>query len=206
MLRDSAAAYGLQSIALRYFNAAGSMPDGSLGERHDPETHLIPLVIDAALGHRPSIKIFGDNYDTPDGTCIRDYIHVCDLADAHLKALDHLFALNKQAQSAGTVTDNPGAQNETAGFQTGFYDAFNLGNNQGFSVKEVIDTVKQVTGIDFKIEHAPRRAGDPAFLVADASKAANILGWTPRYPALRDMVQHAYEYRREYRRNLFAKN
>jgi UDP-glucose 4-epimerase len=182
MLRDGANAYGLQAIALRYFNAAGSAPDGSLGERHDPETHLIPLVLDAAMGRRPSIKIFGDDYETPDGTCVRDYIHVCDLADAHVKALDHLFALDNQKTLEEDQTNN------------GFYDAFNLGNGQGFSVREVIDTVKNVTSVDFNVENAPRRAGDPAFLVADACKAENILSWKPSYPDLEDMVRHAYQF------------
>ena len=187
MLRDAAGAYGMQSIALRYFNAAGSDPAGNLGERHKPETHLIPLVLDAALGRRDSIKIFGDDYDTQDGTCIRDYIHVCDLADAHVKALDHLFALDQDSADQSTIDQST----------SGFYDAFNLGNGQGFSVKQVIDTVKDVTGVDFKVENAPRRAGDPAFLVADAKRASETLGWTPNFPDLRDMVEHAYNFRRK---------
>ncbi|UTW56259.1 UDP-glucose 4-epimerase GalE [Kordiimonas sp. SCSIO 12610] len=191
MLRDGAAAYGLKSIALRYFNAAGSAPDGGIGERHDPETHLIPLVLDAAMGVRPSIKIFGNDYDTPDGTCIRDYIHVCDLADAHVRALDHLFALDTGELDTG----NSASDTET---NTGFYDAFNLGNGKGFSVRQVIDTVKEVTGTDFTVENAPRRAGDPAFLVADATKARNALNWRPQYSDLADMVRHAYAFRRRH--------
>lgn len=173
MLRDCAAANGLQAIALRYFNAAGCDPQGRIGERHDPETHLIPLVLQAAAGIRPSIAIFGTDYDTPDGTCIRDYIHVCDLADAHVAALDHLRGLNS--------TD-------------GFYDAFNLGNGQGFSVREVIDAAKRVTGIDFDVVEQDRRPGDPARLVADAAKASDTLGWRPRLAALDDMVAHAWHY------------
>nr|MBX2824573.1 UDP-glucose 4-epimerase GalE [Gammaproteobacteria bacterium] len=140
MLRDCAAANRLQAVCLRYFNAAGSDPEGRLGERHDPETHLIPLVLQAAAGQRPSIAIFGTDYDTPDGTCIRDYIHVTDLANAHVMALEHLREL---------------------GADDGLYDAFNLGNGHGYSVRQVIETVKKVTGIDFPVIEQARRPGDP---------------------------------------------
>jgi len=178
MLRDTAAAEGLQAIALRYFNAAGADAEGRLGERHDPETHLIPLVLQAASGKRPAISIFGTDYDTPDGTCIRDYIHVSDLAAAHVKALQHLFDMD----------DSNGLS------EAGFYDAFNLGNGQGFSVREVVNAAKQVTGIDFAVKEEARRPGDPATLVADASKAHDTLGWMPETPALDDMVAHAWRF------------
>jgi len=143
-------------VSLRYFNAAGCDFDGEIGELHDPETHLIPLILDAAIGKRDSISIFGDDYDTPDGTCIRDYIHVNDLADAHIKAYEFLCRENQS-------------------------DVFNLGNGQGYSVREVIDMCKKVTGRDFEVEIAPRREGDPARLIADSTKIQNKLGWTPQY-------------------------
>jgi len=174
MLRDCAFAYGLQAIALRYFNAAGSDPAGRFGERHDPESHLIPLVLQAASGKRESIKIFGTDYPTPDGTCIRDYIHVSDLSDAHVKALEHIFALPEK--------------------DIGFYDAFNLGTGNGFSVREVIETAKEVTGIDFSVMEENRRPGDPAVLVANSDKAQKTFKWQPQYPDLAQMVSHAWAY------------
>ncbi|MCA9321714.1 MAG: UDP-glucose 4-epimerase GalE, partial [Planctomycetes bacterium] len=149
ILRDYAAAYGLKYVALRYFNAAGAAEGGDIGEDHDPETHLIPLVIKAALGQRPDIKIFGDDYPTPDGTCIRDYIHILDLADAHIRGLEYL---EKGGESS----------------------SFNLGNGTGYSVKEVIDTVERVTGKTIARESVARRPGDPAVLVADYARAANV--------------------------------
>lgn len=178
MLRDSASADGLQAVALRYFNAAGADPDGRLGERHDPETHLIPLVLQAAAGIRPSISMFGTDYPTPDGTCVRDYIHVADLASAHVAALDHLFSLDDSAQTP----------------KAGFYDAFNLGNGTGFSVREVVDACRTVTGRDFPVKEEARRAGDPAVLVADATRARDVLGWQPAYPSLHDIVSHAWRF------------
>lgn len=145
----------MRSVILRYFNASGADVDGELGEDHDPETHLVPLVIGAALGHYPPIKIFGDDYPTPDGTAIRDYVHVSDLAEAHVKAVRHLLEGKESL-------------------------AMNLGSGRGSSVQEVIQTVERVTGHSVPFEFAPRRAGDPATLIADSSKAFEKLGWKPR--------------------------
>jgi len=171
MLADYDAAYGLRSVALRYFNAAGADPEGELGERHDPETHLIPLVLQAAAGRRPAIRVFGTDYDTPDGTCIRDYIHVQDLCGAHLAALERLAA---GAPSA----------------------AYNLGNGQGFSVREVIAAAERVIGRSIPVEFAPRRPGDPARLVADSRAARAALAWTPAHPDLDTIVAHAWQWER----------
>jgi UDP-glucose 4-epimerase len=173
MLEDFDRAYGLKSVCLRYFNAAGADPDGQLGERHEPETHLIPLILQAASGRRPTITVFGRDYDTPDGTCIRDYIHVADLAQAHARAMDYLI-------EGGPST------------------AFNLGNGQGFSVQEVIDTACRVTDRAIAVSEAPRRAGDPPRLVADASRARNLLGWQPRFAALEQIVAHAWAWEQKY--------
>lgn len=166
ILRDYDRAYGLKSVSLRYFNACGADPEGKLGERHDPETHLIPLALQSVSGRRESLTVFGRDYDTPDGTCIRDYVHVCDLCDAHLLALEYL-------------------QDGKASY------AFNLGNGDGFSVQQVIDTVSIVTGQRVPVIDGPRRLGDPARLVADASKAKKSLGWKPRYSDLDVIVSHA---------------
>ncbi len=166
LLPDYDRAYGLRSVCLRYFNAAGAQPDASLGERHEPETHLIPLAIRAALGQGPALQVFGDDYPTPDGTCVRDYVHVCDLADAHERALRYLEA-------------------------GGPSSAFNLGNGQGFSVRQVLSAVAQALGRPVPHQWAPRRAGDPPRLVADASRAAQALGWQPQRPALADIVGDA---------------
>ena len=171
MLPDYERAYGLQWVALRYFNAAGAHPDGSIGERHEPETHLIPLALRAASGRIPRLTVFGTDYPTPDGTCIRDYVHVMDLAEAHLLALQYL--------------ENGGESR-----------AFNLGNGGGFSVKQVIGSVERVTGRKVPVEYGPRRAGDPAVLVADASAAREILGWKPRYADLDTIVEHAWAWER----------
>ena len=168
-MRDYASAYGLRGVALRYFNAAGADTDGDIGEDHDPETHLIPLVLQAASGRRPHITVFGDDYDTPDGTCIRDYIHVTDLADAHLRALDHLGA-------------NEG------------FDAFNLGNGNGFSVSEVIDAAERIVGREIPRLMGERRAGDPPRLVGDAARARSILGWNPRYDDLETILDTAWRW------------
>lgn len=173
MLEDFDRAYGLKSVCLRYFNAAGADPGGLLGERHEPETHLIPLILQAAAGRRPAITVFGRDYDTPDGTCIRDYIHVADLVQAHALAVDYLLA---------------GGQSS----------AFNLGNGQGFSVQEVIDTARRVTGRAITVRDAPRRAGDPPRLVADARRASKVLGWQPRFASIEQIVRHAWAWEQHY--------
>lgn len=173
VLEDFDRAYGLKSVCLRYFNAAGADPSGLLGERHDPETHLIPLVLQAAAGRREAITVFGRDYDTPDGTCIRDYIHVSDLIDAHQLALDYLW-------------------------QAGESTALNLGNGNGFSVQEVIDTAKRVTGREITVVDAPRRAGDPPQLVADSSLARQVLGWQPRFSDLETIVAHAWSWEQKW--------
>jgi UDP-glucose 4-epimerase len=165
--------HGLRSAALRYFNVAGAPegPDGvTRGESHDPETHLIPLVLDVALGRRPSIRVFGDDYPTPDGTCIRDYIHVADLAEAHLLALGAL-----ESERAATKRM-----------------ILNLGNGQGFSVREVIESARRVTGCAIPAEVHPRRPGDPAKLVASSEKAIRELGWKPKYTQLDDIIRTAW--------------
>jgi UDP-glucose 4-epimerase len=169
ILQDYDQAYGLKSIIFRYFNAAGADPDGLLGEDHNPETHLIPLVLQTASGQRDSVSIFGTDYDTPDGTCIRDYIHVTDLAEAHVLGLEYLW------------------QNQTS-------EIFNLGNGSGFSVKEVVDTVKQVTGKEVAVVECPRRPGDPSTLIGGAAKAREVLHWQPKYPQLQSIIQHAWNW------------
>jgi len=169
LLEDYDRAYGLKATCLRYFNAAGCDPAGDLGERHDPETHLIPLVLQAVAGQRDAITVFGTDYPTPDGSCIRDYIHVQDLCDAHLKALEWMMS------------------SDTSG-------RFNLGNGNGFSVLEVIEAARRVTGRDVPLTIGPRRAGDPARLVADASLARATLHWQPRFTELGTMVEHAWSW------------
>lgn len=173
ILQDFENAYGLRSVCLRYFNAAGADPEGELGERHQPETHLIPLVLQAVAGRRSDITVFGRDYDTPDGTCIRDYIHVVDLVKAHGLALGYL-------NGGGAST------------------ALNLGTGQGHSVQEVIDAARSVTGCDIPVRDAPRRAGDPPRLVADASLAKAVLGWTPQYSDLETMIQHAWAWEQKW--------
>ena len=172
IFQDYLKAYGLQYVVLRYFNAAGADPDGEIGESHNPETHIIPLVLDAASGKRSDIKVFGTDYDTPDGSCIRDYIHVYDLATAHLLALHHLEA-GKESQF------------------------FNLGNEKGTSVLEVVNSVKQVTGRDFKVTLTDRRPGDPAKLVGSSQRAQKILGWKPIYGDIDVIVKHAWKWHEE---------
>ena len=169
MLRWYGECHGLRWMALRYFNAAGADPDAEIGEDHDPESHLIPLVIGATLGTRPPVKVFGTDYPTPDGTAVRDYIHVVDLADAHLRAIERL--------GGGTSSQ-----------------AINLGTGVGQSVQQVIDTVGRVSGRPVPFDRAPRRAGDPPELVADPTRARDVLGWTPRYADLPSMVQHAWNW------------
>lgn len=162
----------LGGVSLRYFNVAGASarPGSWLGERHDPETHLIPLVLQVALGQRASVQLFGEDYPTPDGTCVRDYIHVDDLAHAHLLALEAT--------------------------RVGEHAIYNLGNGSGFSVREVVEVAREVTGHRIPAESAPRREGDPAVLVASSKRAREELGWTPRRPSLRDMVSDAWEFMR----------
>jgi UDP-glucose 4-epimerase len=173
ILEDFDHAYGLKSVCLRYFNAAGADPQAQIGECHEPETHLIPLILQAAAGRRAAITVFGRDYSTPDGTCIRDYVHVADLVSAHSLAVDYLLAGGASA-------------------------AFNLGNGLGFSVQEVIDTARAVTGRTITVSDAPRRAGDPPRLVADASKAKAILGWQPQFAALEQIVSHAWNWEQKY--------
>lgn len=169
ILVDYDVAYGIRHVALRYFNAAGAHVSGEIGEDHTPETHLIPIIMEVALGKRDKIKIFGTNYPTPDGTCIRDYIHVTDLAKAHILALDWLI--------------NGGPSR-----------AYNLGNEKGFSVLEVIETVERITGIKIPREETSRRLGDPAVLIASSKKITDELGWIPRYTTLDDMVKTAWNW------------
>lgn len=169
MLKWYGKAYGIRSISLRYFNAAGADPDGELGEDHDPEQHLIPVVLQTALGKRDKVQVFGTDWDTPDGTCIRDYIHVTDLADAHLRALN---ALRNGAEVL----------------------AYNLGNQEGFSVTEVIQACERVVGKAIPCEAAPRRPGDPARLVASSERIKKELGWRPRFPALETIILHAWNW------------
>lgn len=173
-MADYSTAYGLKYVALRYFNAAGADPECETGEDHSPETHLIPLVLDAAAGVRKEICVFGDNYDTPDGTCLRDYIHVSDLAQAHIMALRHI---NRGGVSGG----------------------FNLGNGKGFSVLDVIKLAKKVTGKDIRIKMAARRAGDPASLVASSVRIKKMFGWKPRYSDLETIITHAWAWHKEHK-------
>ncbi len=171
MLQDYARAYGFRIAALRYFNAAGAAQAGDLGEVHVPETHLIPLVLQVALGQRAKIQIFGDDYATPDGTCVRDYIHVEDLADAHLRALGKLQA------DGGSL-------------------AINLGTGTGFSVSEVIETARRITGHAIPAVVAPRREGDPPVLVSGGTRALDVLGWKPARPGIADIVADAWRFQR----------
>ncbi|MFO0937287.1 MAG: UDP-glucose 4-epimerase GalE [Gemmataceae bacterium] len=172
MLSDYCRPYGISATALRYFNASGAAADGSLGEDHTPETHLIPLVLDVALGLRPHVEIFGTDYPTPDGTCIRDYIHVEDLASAHLLALEKM---------------TPGE-----------YRALNIGTGKGYSVRDVITTAELVTGSSIKTVESARRAGDPPALVASGDKARKELGWAPQYVDLKRIIETAWNWRRKH--------
>ncbi|MDQ0205287.1 UDP-glucose 4-epimerase GalE [Alkalicoccobacillus murimartini] len=169
MLKWSDQAYGLKSVCLRYFNAAGADPKGRIGEDHDPESHLIPIVLQTALGQRDQVQVFGDDYQTEDGSCIRDYVHVMDLADAHFLAVQKLK-------------------------QDGISNIYNLGIGQGFSVKQVIDVCREVTGHDIPAVIAPRRAGDPAVLIASPEKAKSDLTWEPQFTQLKDIVTHAWSW------------
>jgi UDP-glucose 4-epimerase len=170
ILKDYDHAYGMKSVSLRYFNAAGADPDGRLGEDHTPELHILPLVIDAALGRRPDIKVFGTDWDTRDGSCLRDFVHVTDLADAHIRALEYLR--------------NGGATN-----------AYNLGNSYGTTVLEAIHATEKVTGKKVTITPSPRRPGDPGRLAASCDKIKQELGWNPQYPDIETIILHAYKWR-----------
>ena len=174
MLADASDAYGLRSVALRYFNAAGALPEHGIGEAHACETHLIPNVLKAALGGNAQLNVFGEDYPTPDGTCVRDYVHVQDLAQAHALALDYM-------------EHKPGAH------------AFNLGSGRGFSVREVIATASEVAGRGIPYEVAPRRAGDPAVLVASSERARRELGWAPAWTDLRAIIESAWGWHRDQR-------
>jgi UDP-glucose 4-epimerase len=176
ILADFANAYDLRSVVFRYFNASGANPDGLLGEDHNPETHLIPLILWAALGLRESISILGTDYDTPDGTCIRDYIHVSDLADAHVLGLEYLL-------------------------EGGTSEIFNLGNGSGFSVREVIETAKVVTGCEIKVVKGDRRAGDAPILVGSSDKAKTLLNWRPQYADLRKIIADAWQWHQQRHRS-----
>ncbi|HJZ57665.1 MAG TPA: UDP-glucose 4-epimerase GalE [Gemmataceae bacterium] len=169
-LADYATAYPFGFCALRYFNASGAAPDGTIGEDHDPETHLIPLVFHAAMGKRSHVEIFGTDYPTPDGTCVRDYIHVDDLAEAHILALEKI---------------GPGSKL-----------AYNVGIGRGYSVREVIRTAEQVSGLKVPVKEGPRRAGDPAELVANADKVRRELGWSPKYTELKAIMETAWNWHR----------
>lgn len=173
ILEDYELAYGLRSVCLRYFNAAGASACGQLGERHHPETHLIPLLLQQASNRLAEFSIFGDDYDTPDGTCIRDYIHIEDLCAAHLLALEYLYKGNSSA-------------------------VFNLGTGVGHSVAEVIKTVEHITDKKLKIKVSPKRPGDPSILVADGSRAKSVLGWQPKYTDLRDIISHAWNWEQKH--------
>ncbi len=173
MFKWTGKAHGLTYVSLRYFNACGAHESGSIGEAHNPETHLIPLILQVPLGKREEVQIYGDDYDTPDGTCIRDYIHVMDLAQAHILAVEYLKKGNES-------------------------DIFNLGNGTGFSVKEVIEAAREVTGHPIPAKVAPRRAGDPARLIASSEKAKNVLGWKPQYADLKTIISSAWNWHRSH--------
>jgi UDP-glucose 4-epimerase len=176
ILEDYSKAYDLNYVSLRYFNAAGADPEAEIGELHNPETHLIPLILDAASGKRESVSIYGTDYSTPDGTCIRDYIHVLDLAQAHYKSLKYLNNKNNS-------------------------QVFNLGNGNGFSVKEVIKTCQKVTGNEIKVIEDEPRAGDPPILVGSSIKAREILGWDPQWNDLKDIISTAWKWHQKLYRN-----
>jgi len=173
ILEDFRLAYGLEYVCLRYFNAAGADPDGELGEDHNPETHLIPLVLQTALGRRETIHIFGNDYPTKDGTCIRDYIHIDDLAQAHLLAMEQIFD-----------------------YKSG--EMYNLGNGDGHSVKSVIEVAREITGKPISYKFVGRRSGDPAILVSSSQKAISELGWKPAYPDLHAIIETAWRWHKRH--------
>ncbi|MDD4000122.1 MAG: UDP-glucose 4-epimerase GalE [Bacilli bacterium] len=174
MIKWADIAHGFKYVSLRYFNVAGAYHDASIGEDHNPETHLIPIVLQAALGNRDYVSVFGNDYPTRDGTCIRDYIHVVDLIDAHIKALNYL---NMASES----------------------EIFNLGSQDGYSVYDIIETARLVTGIDIKQEIGPRRAGDPAKLIASSQKIERILGWSPQY-GIKEIIEDAWRFHKTHPR------
>lgn len=173
MLKDYSSIYGLRYVALRYFNAAGADESGEIGEDHTPETHLIPLILEAALGKREAITIFGTDYDTEDGTCVRDYIHVNDLASAHILSMEYLR-------------------------DGGESNVFNLGSGSGFSVQSIVDTTKAVTDIDFKVLYGERRAGDPGTLIASSQKAQQVLGWKPVHSEVKQVIGDAWNWHQKH--------
>ena len=169
MLKWCDKAYGMKYVALRYFNVAGAKLDGTIGEDHTPESHLVPIILQTALGQRDQISIFGDDYNTPDGTCIRDYVHVVDLIATHILALEYLKAGNES-------------------------NTFNLGSSIGFSVKEMVEAARKVTGKDISASMEARRAGDPSTLIASSDKAKEILGWDPQYTDIKDIIDSAWKW------------
>ena len=173
MMKWVSLANGIRYVSLRYFNAAGAIEDGSIGEDHSPETHLIPLILQVPLGKRDHITVFGEDYPTPDGTCLRDYIHVLDLADAHVLAIDYLR-------------------------RGGESNIFNLGNGQGFSVKEMIEAAREATGLDIQVEIGERRAGDPAQLIASSEKARKVLGWQPKFTDVKAVIGTAWKWHQQH--------
>lgn len=173
MMRWVSRAHGLRYAALRYFNACGAHPSGAIGEAHNPETHLVPIILQVPAGQRDAVSVFGDDYPTRDGTCVRDYIHVTDLSQAHVLALDYLLG-------------------------GGESDVFNLGNGVGFTVQEVLETARAVTGHPIPARIAPRRSGDPAQLVASSEKAKEVLRWRPRYDSLNDIISTAWEWHKSH--------
>ena len=173
MMKWVSLANGIRYVSLRYFNAAGAIEDGSIGEDHSPETHLIPLILQVPLGKRDHITVFGEDYPTPDGTCLRDYIHVLDLADAHVLAIDYLR-------------------------RGGESNIFNLGNGQGFSVKEMIEAAREATGLDIKVEIGERRAGAPAQLIASSEKARKVLGWQPKFTDVKAVIGTAWKWHQQH--------
>ena len=179
MFKWTANAHNLRYVALRYFNACGAHQNGEIGEAHTTETHLIPLILQVPNGQREAISIYGDDYDTKDGTCVRDYIHVCDLAQAHILALEYLMNGGKS-------------------------DVFNLGNGVGFTVKEVIEAAKRVTGQEIKVEIAPRRDGDPAVLIASSDKAKEILNWKPEYTDIDKIIETAWNWHKNHKQGYRA--
>ncbi len=186
ILSDFAVAYGLNSVIFRYFNAAGAHPSACLGEDHAPETHLIPLVLQTAMGLRDAVSIFGSDYPTPDGTCIRDYIHVMDLAQAHVLGLEYLL---KEDQASNGVSE-----------------AFNLSNGSGFSVKEVIEVAREVTGCAIPVKLCDRRAGDPPALIGCSDKVQRVLNWQPIYPHLSSIIKHAWKWHQQRHQPLVAQS